>query len=279
LPAPFVPQPHPAPPPAIPRPATAAPRSPRSRPSTARSSPRSRSPQDAAVCRPRMNRPGSVTIAGLSARQSSVDFPPDQPGVSSTTSASLTAATNCSGGIGGSMKQHRPASRPAAANARPRRSRKAAVPSLLLAKSLNANWHVPTNAAMRGNTTLDDCQPGAATIPTPAVSGGENPRISGADPKVGTNLAVDSMVATSAGWQTPVNAVSRRRRWPKASIDRGLPASHNWPQRSVTADKKRAVCGPRCWGATNRAPLMRGFSPPLTGGDSRIMVRCESAQS
>jgi len=37
-----------------------------------------------------------------------------------------------------------------------------------------------------------------------------------------------------AGRWTPVNAVSRRRRWPKASVYRGLSPRHNRPQRSVT---------------------------------------------
>jgi hypothetical protein len=56
------------------------------------------------------------------------------------------------------------------------------------------------------------------------VGGGENPRINGGSRKAGTELAVELMVAMDAGWQTSVNAASRRRRCPKASIDRGLPA-------------------------------------------------------
>jgi transposase len=104
----------------------------------------------------------------------------------------------------------------------------------------------------------------SGVVRKPAVGGGENPRINGAHRKVGTGLAVESMVATSAGWQTPVNAASRRRRWPKASIDRGLPASHNRPPRSVAAHGVGSDCGLQCEGATNCAPFMRGFSPPLT---------------
>ena len=72
------------------------------------------------------------------------------------------------------------------------------------------------------------------------------------------------MVATGAGWQTPVNAASRRRRWPKASIDRGLPASHNRPPRSVAARGAWSDCGLQCESATDSAPFMRRFSPPLT---------------
>ena len=106
----------------------------------------------AAVWRPRMYRPGHVTIAGSCARQSSVDFPPDQPGVSSTTSATPTAATKCSGGIGGRTTQYASASIPNAAKAAPRRARNAAVTARLLANPMNTNWQGPTAAAIRGNT-------------------------------------------------------------------------------------------------------------------------------
>ena len=90
---------YPPPPPAAPAPATphrapAGRRSPRTLPSDpaiVASQPIRR--RIAAVCRPRMNRPGSVTIAGFTARQSSVDLPPDQPGGSRMTSASPATPT------------------------------------------------------------------------------------------------------------------------------------------------------------------------------------------
>ena len=109
----------------------------------------------------------------------------------------------------------------------------------------------------------------------PRVLAAANPRINGAGRKVGTELAVESMVATSAGWQAPVNAASRRRRWPKASIDRGMPASQNRPQRSVAADQRRAVCRLRCGITTDWAPFMRRISrrQPPRGRGTRMCRR------
>ena len=55
-----------------------------------------------------------------------------------------------------------------------------------------------------------------------AVDGGLNPRISGGEAKIGTGFAVKSLASSWLGGQASVNAASRRRRWPKASVYRGL---------------------------------------------------------
>ena len=53
-------------------------------------------------------------------------------------------------------------------------------------------------------------------------NGGLNPRLSGAAQKTGTNFAANSCAARVRSDGCPVNAASRRRRWPKASDYRDL---------------------------------------------------------
>src|SRR4051794_23067469 len=61
------------------------------------------------------------------------------------------------------------------------------------------------------------------------VNGGPNPRNSGAGPKIGMVFAATASHSLpsfdqkpTAVCQSPVNAVSRRWRWPKASVYRGV---------------------------------------------------------
>jgi hypothetical protein len=62
----------------------------------------------------------------------------------------------------------------------------------------------------------------------------------------------------------PVNAVSRRRRWPKASVYRGLSFHQNRPPRSVPSDIGQAPVVNVHWPGRQPPPNMRGFSPPPT---------------
>ncbi len=70
-----------------------------------------------------------------------------------------------------------------------------------------------------------------------------------------------------AGWQTPVNVVSRQRRGPKASVDWGLSPSHTRPSGLAAGYypflplvRSRRHLGK----ATDPSPDLRGFSPPPT---------------
>lgn len=68
----------------------------------------------------------------------------------------------------------------------------------------------------------------SATIRISSVDGGENPRINGAAQKVGTEFAASS--SEPKGWTggITVDAVSRRRRWPEASIYSVLAVQAHW---------------------------------------------------
>ena len=60
-----------------------------------------------------------------------------------------------------------------------------------------------------------------------SVDGGVNPRKSGAGRKVGTKIAVEQFEANGLGGGPLSMPSAAVRRWPKASIYRGLPPSHD----------------------------------------------------
>src|SRR5208282_1411723 len=62
----------------------------------------------------------------------------------------------------------------------------------------------------------------------------------------------------------PVNAASRRRRWPKASVYRGLSSRQNRQPRSVRGGIGHAPVVNVHWSGRQAPPDMRGFSPPPT---------------
>ena len=66
-----------------------------------------------------------------------------------------------------------------------------------------------------------------AAVRAAVVDGGENPRKSGARPKVGTRFAVNLIAANRLGGKPLSMPLAAVRRWPKASIYRGLPPSHD----------------------------------------------------
>ena len=66
------------------------------------------------------------------------------------------------------------------------------------------------------------------------------------------------------GRWTHVNAVSRRRRWPKASVYWGPSPSRNRPPRSVAWRHAARSSNGCSLARTDTAPDMRGFSPPPT---------------
>src|ERR1700687_5877279 len=92
--------------------------------------------------------------------------------------------------------------------------------------------------------------------PVYGVDGGLNPRISGDEATIGTEFAVEPLAARWLGGQVPVNAASRHRRWPEASVYRGLfPRSQSfvelggcllWPAVLVAIDRpertRRRIC-------------------------------------
>jgi hypothetical protein len=94
--------------------------------------------------------------------------------------------------------------------------------------------------------------------------GGLYPRIIVARSKSGTKLAVDPTVANTAGWWTPVNAISRRR-LAFTGVYRPAKIGHRGRWRIHETTPFPAPVRAKM----NAAPSMHGFSPLLTDGQGR----------